>query len=225
MTREILVFDMDGVLVDVRESYRETICRTVEHFTGRAITRELVQRYKNEGGWNNDWALSHRIALDLGADVPYDQLTAYFQKLFLGNGDDGLIARERWFPRDGLLDDLAARFRLAIFTGRPRGEAAITLRRFGVERVFDPVIGEEDVARGKPAPDGLVKIIGANPGARIWYVGDTVDDARSARAAGVPFVGVAARESYRREDLLASFRRESALAVVENINELPEVLP
>ena len=31
----MLVFDMDGVLVDVTESYRETIVRTVEHFTGK----------------------------------------------------------------------------------------------------------------------------------------------------------------------------------------------
>ena len=39
MSRPILVFDMDGVLVDVTESYRETIARTVAHFTGVEITR------------------------------------------------------------------------------------------------------------------------------------------------------------------------------------------
>jgi HAD superfamily phosphatase len=222
--KEILVFDMDGVLVDVRESYRETICRTVEHFTGRPITRELVQSYKNQGGWNNDWALSHRIALDLGADPPYGELTAYFQRLFLGNGGDGLIARERWIPLDGFLDTLTARFRLAIFTGRPREEAAITLRRFGVERVFDPVVGDEDVARAKPAPDGLLRIAEAHPGANLLYVGDTIDDARSARAAGVPFIGVAARDCHGREGLVASFEAEAAVAVVENVNELPGVL-
>ena len=43
----MIVFDMDGVLVEVSESYRETICRTVEHFTGKTITRELIQEYKN----------------------------------------------------------------------------------------------------------------------------------------------------------------------------------
>ena len=31
MSDQLLVFDMDGVLVDVTESYRETIQRTVEH--------------------------------------------------------------------------------------------------------------------------------------------------------------------------------------------------
>ena len=30
------------------------------------------------------------------------------------------------------------------------------------------------------------------PGSKLWYVGDTVDDARSATAAGVPFIGIIA---------------------------------
>ena len=55
---QIIVFDMDGVLTEVSESYREAIVQTVEHFTGRRITRDLIQQYKNRGGWNNDWALS-----------------------------------------------------------------------------------------------------------------------------------------------------------------------
>jgi phosphoglycolate phosphatase-like HAD superfamily hydrolase len=38
----VIVFDMDGVLVDVTESYRETIRQTVQHFTGQEITRELI---------------------------------------------------------------------------------------------------------------------------------------------------------------------------------------
>ena len=41
MSDQLLVFDMDGVLVDVTESYRETIQRTVEHFTERRIGREV----------------------------------------------------------------------------------------------------------------------------------------------------------------------------------------
>ena len=36
MNQPLIVFDMDGVLVDVTESYRETIAHTVEHFTGVA---------------------------------------------------------------------------------------------------------------------------------------------------------------------------------------------
>jgi len=58
----------------------------------------------------------------------------------------------------------------------------------------------------------------------LIYVGDTVDDARSARAAGVPFIGVAAREHSRREDLLWLFEQERAIAVIENVNEIEGAL-
>ncbi len=43
MSKPMLVFDMDGVLVDVNESYREAIAQTVEHFTGSKPSREQIQ--------------------------------------------------------------------------------------------------------------------------------------------------------------------------------------
>jgi len=46
MEKPLIVFDMDGVLVDVSESYREAIVQTVRHFTGAEITRAQIQEYK-----------------------------------------------------------------------------------------------------------------------------------------------------------------------------------
>jgi len=54
----------------------------------------------------------------------------------------------------------------------------------------------------------------------LLYVGDTVDDARCARAANVPFIGIAAPESPRRDELLELFRREGAIQVLGDINEI-----
>ena len=56
------------------------------------------------------------------------------------------------------------------------------------------------------------------------YVGDTVDDARSASAADVPFIGIAAQTHSRRDDLIRLFEQERAIAVLENINEIESVL-
>jgi len=39
-----LIFDRDGVLFDVSESYRKTIIRTIGHLTGRRVTRKCIQR-------------------------------------------------------------------------------------------------------------------------------------------------------------------------------------
>jgi HAD superfamily phosphatase len=219
--RDLLVFDMDGVLVDVTDSYRETIRQTVAHFTGKQIAPALIQDYKNAGGWNNDWALSQKIAADLGVDVSYDAVVDRFQRLFLGeNGAPGLIERERWLAAPGLFERLGARFDIAVFTGRPRDEAWLTLRRFASEVKFDPVLCDGDVACGKPAPDGLLEIKRSGPARAVWYIGDTVDDARCARAAQVPFIGIAAAHNTRREEVIRLFKTEAAVAVLTDINEL-----
>lgn len=212
----MLVFDMDGVLVDVTESYRETIVRTVEHFTGKTISRESIQDYKNQGGWNNDWLLSQKICRDLGVDLPYATVVEYFNYLFL---DQGMIHRERWLPRNGLLERLGEKFDFAIFTGRTTEEAEITLNREGVRELFF-LVSANDVQREKPSPEGLLKIAALNPAKKLLYVGDTVDDARSAKAAYVPFIGIAASHSPRRDELAELLRLEGAIQVIEDINEL-----
>lgn len=213
---QVLVFDMDGVLVEVSESYRETIVRTVKIFTGQTITRDLIQEYKNQGGYNNDWILSQKICSDLGVRVPYESIVEAFNDLFL---NQGLINRERWIPRDGLLDRLEQKYELAIFTGRSTLEADITLNREGVRDRF-LVVTSSDVEHEKPAPDGLLKIMAAKPGRGLLYVGDTVDDARAARAANVPFIGIASPNSPRREELVAALQQEGAVQILGDVNEI-----
>jgi HAD superfamily phosphatase len=225
MSQPLLVFDMDGVLVDVTESYRETIARTVAHFTGVEPTREEIQDYKNRGGFNDDWKLTHHIISSAGVAATLDQVVEHFQQLFLGNGADGLILRERWVARPGVLEKLNQRFRFAIFTGRPKAEVELTLNRFAPKLVFDPIIGMFEVANRKPAPDGLVEIRNASAGPKLYYIGDTPDDARCARAAEVPFIGVAAPSNPRYLDLVFLFQAEGAFAIVDDINYLEEVFP
>jgi HAD superfamily phosphatase len=223
MSRPILVFDMDGVLADVTESYRETIARTVAHFTGVEIAPERIQDYKNRGGFNDDWKLTDHIIASAGLNVPFEKVVEHFQNLFLGNGADGLILRERWVARPGMLENLNQRFRFAIFTGRPKPEVELTLNRFAPKLVFDPIIGMYDVANHKPAPDGLLQIRNASAGSKLYYIGDTPDDARCARAAEVAFIGVAAPSNPRYLDLVFRFQAAGAFAIVDDINCLEEV--
>lgn len=237
MTHPTLIFDMDGVLVDVTDSYRETIARTVEHFTGSAISRDEIQDYKNQGGWNDDWQLSHHIIARAGIDVNFETVKSHFQRLFLGDEGGacggapvsgaglGLILRERWVARPGLFERLGSRFRFAIFTGRPRADADLTLSRFAPDTVFDPIVGMYDIPNLKPAPDGLLFIAQAHPESDLFYIGDAVDDARAARAARVPFIGIAAPSNPRYIDLVFLFQQEGAYAIIDDINFLEEVFP
>lgn len=222
----MIVFDMDGVLVDVTESYRETIVQTVKLFSGRTIERAAIQDYKNQGGWNNDWLLSQKILADFGMNVAYETVVDEFQKLFFGpNGNDGLMQREVWIDTTDTLTRLNQRFAFSVFTGRLRDEAQMTLDRFATHLRFHPVVGDDDVSQGKPHPEGLLQIVSANPGRKHYYIGDTVDDARSARAAGVPFIGVGNRHDAGHAKTIDLMVSEGAIAIIESINELERVLP
>lgn len=217
--KDLLIFDMDGVLVDVTESYRAAIQATVRHFTGNEPSRDEIQDWKNRGGWNDDWQLSTRMIQERGGGTPYDEVVDHFQKLFHGDGTNGLILREQWLASNGLFDRLGNTHRLAVFTGRLRWEANVTLDRFLPGR-FDPVVGADDVTRTKPDPEGLHKIRSSVPHGKCWYVGDTVDDARASSAAKVPFIGIASKDNPRYDELVRLLRAEGAVAVLDDINSL-----
>jgi HAD superfamily hydrolase (TIGR01548 family) len=63
MDVDAVVLDVDGVLVDVADSYRRAIVETVEHLYDDTIDKADVQRFKDAGGFNNDWELTDAAAL------------------------------------------------------------------------------------------------------------------------------------------------------------------
>ncbi|MBI4785480.1 MAG: HAD hydrolase-like protein [Chloroflexi bacterium] len=68
---DMLIFDIDGVLIDVSESYRDVIRQTTQlyleaamglsPFAGELVSREDVAAFKLAGGFNNDWDLTTGI--------------------------------------------------------------------------------------------------------------------------------------------------------------------
>jgi len=63
MRVDTIVLDVDGVLVDVADSYRRAIVESIDRVYGETIPREAVQALKNAGGFNNDWELTDAAAL------------------------------------------------------------------------------------------------------------------------------------------------------------------
>lgn len=63
MHADAVVLDIDGVLVDVADSYRRAIVESVERHYGTTISRDDVQLFKDAGGFNNDWELTYAAAL------------------------------------------------------------------------------------------------------------------------------------------------------------------
>jgi HAD superfamily hydrolase (TIGR01548 family) len=186
---QALLLDMDGVMVDVSGSYRAAIVATAAHFGG-AVTEDDVRAAKAVGGANNDWVLTQRLLAARGIDVPLDAVTAAFEERYQGTPDaPGLKSTERDLLTRAQLERLAARYRLAVVTGRPRRDAWEVLERSGIADLFSAVVVMED-GPAKPDPFPVQRAMTLLGATHAWMVGDTVDDVRAARAAGVVPVGV-----------------------------------
>ncbi|MFB6195914.1 MAG: TIGR01548 family HAD-type hydrolase [Haloplanus sp.] len=80
MEADAVVLDIDGVLVDVADSYRRAIVESVDRVYGRTIDDDAIQQFKDAGGFNNDWELTYAAALfvlarEAGYDADVDTLT------------------------------------------------------------------------------------------------------------------------------------------------------
>jgi HAD superfamily hydrolase (TIGR01548 family) len=216
----VIIFDVDGVLVDTRGSFQRTTLETVKFFAGKRVTRRELHRWKNRPGFNDDWKLSTAWVKALGRDIEYEEVKRKFVEIYWGKNGKGNVAQEKWLLPAANLRRLSELAELDIFTGRIRRELDYTLDRWGVRDFFDKIISVENVKRPKPAPDGLLQILNGRDSSNALYVGDNVDDALAAQAARVPFVGILPRRSEERRQRGTRLRELGALAILSDVKEL-----
>lgn len=182
-----LIFDMDGVLVDESRSYRPCIVKTAEDFLKRRIDPEFVENLKQRGGYNNDYDCTEAVLAEYGLQVCRKELIARFDAYY-----QDFKLSERWLLDEELLLKLKEKFRLGIFTGRPRRDAFDALKRFDKESLFEVVITDDDVKERKPSPEGLISALKQLKVSKAVYLGDSKDDEESAFRAGVEFIKIEA---------------------------------
>ncbi|GEM_PF-2639971 len=250
MTKSIaLIFDMDGVLVDVSNSYRKAIIETAERFLqARGITATFtnadVQRIKNRGNASNDWVVTQKLIKTvydgpdaLLGDVGQDEIKTIFQALYLGSGlfertyrikalfqSEGYIRDERWLLPLETLEALSRRFPLAIVSGRPRAELEYALLIAGAKAYFHVTVAMEDVKSGKPNPEGILRALRQLNAAGGYYFGDTTDDVIAAKNAGITPVGVLPPNISNSAALMQILLGNGAVAVLESITDIYTVI-
>lgn len=222
---EILIFDVDGVLVDVRDTYWRSALETIRHLTGRRVSHAELHRWKGLPGNNDDWQMVASWATALGRPTSYEQAKKAFGRFYWGvGGQGGNVRREKIIVTPGQITRWAAQYELNIFTGRNRREYEYTFAHWPGTKHFKMVVTMDDVAKIKPHPEGLYKILGQRDPARALYLGDNIDDALAARDAGVPFAAIIATGEHNYRKRAASFRELGAVALLPRAAHVNKLL-
>jgi HAD superfamily phosphatase len=217
---EILIFDVDGVLVDVRGTYWRSALETVRYITGKRVTYAELHQWKSKPGFNDDWAMVSAWVSSLGHPTTYEEARSVFEKFYWGsNGKPGNVRNEKLVVTPKQIEKWARRFELNLFTGRTRQEFSFTFERWPATKHFRTIITMDDAKR-KPHPEGLHRILGERDPASALYLGDNIDDALAARDARVPFMAIIAPGEHRYRQRAARFRELGALALLPRATDL-----
>jgi len=221
---KLIIFDVDGVLLDVRGSFHRTIIDTVHFFTGQRVSYAEIHQWKNRSGYNDDWRLTTDWISSLGEPVPFATVKRRFQKLYWGSkGVAGNVARERWLVTQPRLQRWSRKAELALFTGRTRRELRYTLAASPAKSIFRRVVTMDDVRKGKPDPEGLRMLLDGLSPKDALYLGDNIDDALSAKRARVPFLGVLPHGSDAHQFRARRLRQLGALEILHSVKDLEKV--
>jgi phosphoglycolate phosphatase len=178
----MVIFDLDGTLVDSRRDLADAVNATL-----RELGRTELPVAAIEG------SIGHGVNRLLERTLGGPDLAARARPIFDRHYAAGLLVHTRPYPGvDALVRGAAARWRLAVATNKPGPWAREIVAGLGWGADLPLVVGGGDVAQLKPAPD-MVELLLARSGARAEdsvVVGDMDVDLELARAAGLSFIGV-----------------------------------
>lgn len=174
--KKLLIFDLDGVLIDSIPNMRLALKQTAY-----ALNLNLsFEEYKKNIGLPFE---------DIMRNMGINKNIPLIKKKYIFFSNQNLHKIKIKKKSVQILEKLKHNFKLAIFTSK---DAKRTKKILSKYRIFDYILTSDDVKRGKPYPDGLKKIIKFFKLKRsdVIFIGDSVYDYKCANSAKVSYCHV-----------------------------------
>lgn len=217
----VLLCDLDGTLVDSLPDLAAAVGALLEQERRPGLTPEAVAAMVGDGVPK----LIERALAATGGVPPAADLAALVAR-YMPIYEARMTELTRPYP--GAIETLralkAAGWRLAVCTNKPEAPSRAIVAELGFEGLFEAVSGGDSLPVKKPDPGHLLGLLealgvapGVAPGAAVM-LGDSRNDVRAARAAGLPAIAIA--HGYGGTPA----RELGADRVIESFAELPAAL-
>jgi len=177
----VIAFDLDGTLADTAPDLAAALNHALGALGRPEVDAESVRHLVGHGAralLRN--ALGDEELVERGLPIYLD---FYAANICFGT--------RRYPGLEQAMDSLAARnVQLAICTNKPERLTHLLVEALGWTGRFAAIVGADSLKVRKPDPLPLLEAIGRAGGGRAAFVGDSITDAETARAAAVPFVAV-----------------------------------
>src|SRR3989304_1022838 len=230
-----IIFDCDGVLVDVSNSYDLAIQRTTAYILKEVakiskfdpVTSKIIDAFKATGGFNDEVDLTYAAILSLAAANNLKKSGNQFVFEVIKNADQtGIKSAEK------LLEILKKKLdnKIAIVSGRGiesiRYSLEELLNEFDIENSF--FLEDESRELAKPNPDSLIRTFKGIGTSHCLYVGDSMEDfimAQKATEMGnkITFCAIIGTSKYP-EEKKKLFEEKNVPLILNSIDLLPKAL-
>jgi phosphoglycolate phosphatase len=183
---DLLVFDLDGTLVDSTLDLANSVNATRVHLGLAALPVPVVASYVGNG-------VQVLVRKALGSEASEEQVD-YALTYFLSWYREHMIDNTRAYP--GVVEALdrlhAAGYPMAVLTNKPERFSKSLLAGLDMAKYFFRIYGGNSFPEKKPSPFGLHRLMeeAGVHAAQTWMIGDSSVDILTARGAGVRAVGV-----------------------------------
>jgi len=180
-----ILFDLDGVLIDSFDFLWNTFNETLEKFGKKSVSkREYKEKY-----WGRD-TRSNFGKFGLGDDAIKYRRAQYKSH----------IKEIRVFPEARkILESLSKKLKLGLVTNSRAAVVHKILEYSNLKNYFDVIVTGDDVDRGKPDPEMIIKAcesLGLDQ-SEVIVVGDTRSDVLAGKSAGCAVVGLNVKSDFK----------------------------
>lgn len=178
---KVIIFDMDGTVLDSSEAIARTINEARFELGFKPLsTVEIICAVNTPG--------RDLVKEFYGIDNPSAKFKDLFEDKFKKNYD--LLAR----PYDGIVELLQniklSGSKIAMASNAPANTLEDILKKCEIYDFFDVIVGACKDMRQKPEPDMLYEAIRLSGASSGIFVGDSLKDEQAAKAASIPYIQV-----------------------------------
>ncbi len=183
---QVIAFDLDGTLADTAPDLTAALNHVLGEFGRPAIAQASVRHMVGHGAralLQKGFAATGTVSPEL-IEEGFPRFLDYYSR-HIADGS-------RPFPGlEAALDALAERdVKLAVCTNKLESLSRELIDAFGWNDRFAALVGGDTLAVRKPDPAPLLEAIARAGGGPAAFVGDSITDTDTARAAGLPCVAV-----------------------------------
>ncbi|MBI4686290.1 MAG: HAD-IA family hydrolase [Nitrospirae bacterium] len=205
---KLLIFDLDGTLVDTIHDIANAVNHALGPFGVRPLTVEIVKSKVGSG-------ITKLIEGLIPPDKPKDGAVERFLQYYSAHLLDYTTA----YPevKETLLK--LGDYKKAVISNKREILSKGCLEGLGLLRFFDVVLGSDSVSERKPSPVPVLEVLKSTGVSKdeALMIGDSNYDVEAAHAAGVRIVAVT--YGYRSRDVL-----KDADFMIDNFGELIDIL-